>query len=313
MNVAHAPAALGVDAPPVFLDPGAVVQRKLAAQRPHHHRVRLRLCACAFASPSPPAGVPPCALRLRVRDGAAVGAAPQWARPQRRSTSRLLGRSEGEQHLLVGLVHQQLAGAHVGIERLAVDRHQHVAHRHVDPRQRQRRSQRAIPGVAMHDLRHAVAACRLVPAEACAQVAHRVVGSEPEVAAQFVGVAGAQFALHLAQQVRELQAAAHALDQREVAQIDAVPVHLLHVLAPEVVALQAPRLAEHLLPLAERVHRNFDATGGRPSHCGAAGRCRRGPSRPRRSPAAAAPSYRPASCGCATDQTSSRSRQARRS
>ncbi len=79
------------------------------------------------------------------------------------------------------------------------------------------------------------------------------------VAAVLVGVAGAELALELPEQVRELGARAHPVQQRPVAVAHADPVHLGHVGGPEVVALEAPGLVEHLAPLGHRVHGDAQA------------------------------------------------------
>ena len=68
----------------------------------------------------------------------------------------------------------------------------------------------------------------------------------------------AELALHLPHQVGELQPGGHLPDQREVAVEDQPPVDARHVLGPEVVALEAPGLLEHLHPFAARVDRHLD-------------------------------------------------------
>src|SRR4051794_40990984 len=67
----------------------------------------------------------------------------------------------------------------------------------------------------------------------------------------------AELAVHLRDQIRELRPRTEAVQQRLVAVVDALPVDAGHVRIPEEVALQTPRLAEHLSPLRARV--DFDA------------------------------------------------------
>ena len=69
------------------------------------------------------------------------------------------------------------------------------------------------------------------------------------VAAHLVGMRGAELALQLPDQIAQLAAGGHARQQRGVALEHRRPIHARHVFDPEVVALQAPDLAQHLRPL----------------------------------------------------------------
>ena len=64
------------------------------------------------------------------------------------------------------------------------------------------------------------------------EIAERDWRRTPMVAAAFVGVRRAELALHFPDQVRQLAARRHALEQRLVAAIDGLPVDARHVLAP---------------------------------------------------------------------------------
>ena len=65
----------------------------------------------------------------------------------------------------------------------------------------------------------------------------------------------AQLALHLPHQIGELGSGGDATHQRPIAAIDALPIHVLHVLAPELIALQPPGVAIHLGPFGPGQHR----------------------------------------------------------
>ena len=79
------------------------------------------------------------------------------------------------------------------------------------------------------------------------------------IAAHFVRVRRPQLALHFPDQVAELAARPHALQQRFVASVDRIPVHAGHVGNPELVALQSPHFAQHLPPFLPRLDRHPDA------------------------------------------------------
>ncbi|HSM20924.1 MAG TPA: hypothetical protein VK876_01815, partial [Rubrivivax sp.] len=74
------------------------------------------------------------------------------------------------------------------------------------------------------------------------------------VAAHLVRMRSAQFALQFPHQVGELAACGHPRQQRRIALVHAGPVHARHIFHPEVVALQPPYLAQHLLPFLRRLH-----------------------------------------------------------
>ena len=112
----------------------------------------------------------------------------------------------------------------------------------------QRRIGRRIPGVAAHDVRDAITLVGLHQLQLGRQVAQGPLWRLAMVAVVFVGMRGAEFALQFPDQVGELGARGHALEQRLVAAQHGRPVDAGHVGHPEVVALQAPHLAQHLPP-----------------------------------------------------------------
>ena len=79
------------------------------------------------------------------------------------------------------------------------------------------------------------------------------------VAAHLVGVRRAELALHLPDQVGEVGARRDAVEQRRVEALDRVPVDAGDVGRPELVALQAPHLAQHLAPFAPRLDGDANA------------------------------------------------------
>ena len=85
----------------------------------------------------------------------------------------------------------------------------------------------------------------------------RVVGRLTMIAAGAVRVRCAELALHFQNQVVELRAAVDAFDERHVALQHSLPVDLRHVGPPEMIALQPPRLVQHLLPFRFRLDQHF--------------------------------------------------------
>src|SRR5579859_6198285 len=85
------------------------------------------------------------------------------------------------------------------------------------------------------------------------------------LAAELIGVRGAKLALHLPEQVRKLATRGHALYQRGIARIDRLPGHPAHISHPELLALQAPRLAQHLAPFSAGAQRDLDALQIKPA------------------------------------------------
>ncbi len=162
---------------------------------------------------------------------------------------------DGQLDLLARLVDQEPGRPGHRPRRLAVDRHHRVARPHVEPRAVERGGGVRVPGVAGDDARDRVDAAGVGPVDA--ELALPVVGPGAVLAAALVGVRGAELAQQLPQQVGELAAGAHPVDQGQVALVDAVPVDAGHVLHPEVLPLEPPRLAEHLPPLGRRAHRHL--------------------------------------------------------
>jgi hypothetical protein len=123
----------------------------------------------------------------------------------------------------------------------------------------ERRIGARIPRVAARDLGDLPAAARVVPARRRGEVAERDRGRLAMVAAHFVRVRGAELALHLPDEVGEVGARRDAVEQRCVEAPDRVPVDAGEVGRPELVALQAPDLAQHLAPLATRLDGDANA------------------------------------------------------
>ena len=90
-------------------------------------------------------------------------------------------------------------------------------------------------------------------------MAERHRGRLAMVAARLVGVRCTELALQLPDEVRQLASRRDARQQRGVAWVQRVPVDARHVRGPELVALQAPHLAQHLRPLGGRQHGRADA------------------------------------------------------
>src|SRR3954451_3419859 len=139
---------------------------------------------------------------------------------------------------------------------MAIDGEDRVAIAHLDPGRLERRAVAGRPVVGTHNALHLPAAAAVQP-QVGAQEAETVLRHGAVVTAAFVGVRRAELALQLPDQVGELRPRAETFYQRLVAVVDALPVDAGHVRIPEEVALQTPRLAEHLPPLGARV--DFDA------------------------------------------------------
>ena len=93
-----------------------------------------------------------------------------------------------------------------------------------------------------------------------------VVFARPLVAAVDEDVQRRQLAHHLREDVGQLAAFGDAIDQRGVLGPDGGPVHAVHLAVVEVVALEAPRLGEHLPPLVARDRAGTaSSTAARPS------------------------------------------------
>ena len=75
------------------------------------------------------------------------------------------------------------------------------------------------------------------------------------IATAFMRVRRAELALHLPDQVGQFAARGNPVEQRCVQRIHRLPVDSGHVLDPELIALQTPHFAQHLLPLGARIDR----------------------------------------------------------
>src|SRR5204863_9426546 len=115
-----------------------------------------------------------------------------------------------------------------------------------------------IPGVAARDAGNLPAAALVVPARRRGEVAEGDRGRLAVVAAGFVGVRRSELALHLPDEVGEIGAGRDAVEQGCVEAPDRVPVDAGEIGRPELVALQAPHLAQHLAPLAARLDGDAD-------------------------------------------------------
>ena len=80
-----------------------------------------------------------------------------------------------------------------------------------------------------------------------------LIGAASRVTAAHEDVQRGQFAHHLRQDVGQLRAIGDAIDERQVLRLHRRPVHAVHVAVVEVVALEPPRLGEHLPPLVARI------------------------------------------------------------
>ncbi len=167
-------------------------------------------------------------------------------------------RRERQLHLGSGLVDQQRLRRSLARGPLPVHRNDPFAGLRLDAHRIERRIGAGIPWVAGHDARDLVAAV-VDRAQVGSEIAERDLRRAPIVAAHFVGVRRPQLALHFPDEVGQFSAGRHPIDERRVAAIDGVPIDARHVRHPELVALQAPDLAQHLPPLAARLDRQPNA------------------------------------------------------
>src|SRR4051812_49034650 len=163
--------------------------------------------------------------------------------------------TDGQLDVQPGLVDQLLRWRAVASDDVTIDREDRVAITHLDTWRLERRAIAERPVVGTNDALHLPAAAAVQP-QVGAEEAKTVLRDRAVFTAAFVGVRRAELALQLPQQVRELRPRCQTLDERLVAVVDALPVDTGHIGIPEEVALQTPRLAEHLLPLGARV--DFD-------------------------------------------------------
>ena len=161
--------------------------------------------------------------------------------------------------LLARLMHQQHARRHRARHRLAADGDDALADLGFDARRAQRRVGAGVPGVAFDQAHDLPAGFVADMAKLGAQVAQPDRGRLAVVAAHLVGVRGAEFALQLPDQVRQLAARRHTIGQWRVLRPHAGPVDAGQLGVPELVALQPPGLAQHLPPFGTRLDRHADA------------------------------------------------------
>ena len=152
-----------------------------------------------------------------------------------------------QQHLLAGLAAHQFAGIG-GLGRVAaVDLRDHAAHRDVQPRRGQRAGVGRQFRIAAEDAGDLPALG--VALELCAQPGETgFLGALAQLARRDLAVQQAQLAHHLRHDLGQLAALGDAFHQRRVLGAHRGPVHAVHVLVVEEVALHAPGVIEHLAP-----------------------------------------------------------------
>ena len=159
-----------------------------------------------------------------------------------------------QQHFFARMVDERLLRCQLLAQPVAGDCQQHVALRDIQARLAQRQIVVLLPRITTHDVDDAIATGLVVVDVIRSQKALVVARLRLVVTAELVGMRSAQLALHLPHQIGELGAGGDATHQRPVAAINALPVHVLHVLAPELVALQPPGVAIHLGPFRPGQH-----------------------------------------------------------
>ena len=117
----------------------------------------------------------------------------------------------------------------------------------------QRRAQLVAVGSAAQDLGNLVAACHLL--QLSTQHADVVLVGLDVVATVNVGMTHSQLANHAADDVGEVQAVLDVGQQGGILVVHRLPVHAVHVLEVEAVAIVAPGLVENLVPLLVVVDR----------------------------------------------------------
>jgi len=121
----------------------------------------------------------------------------------------------------------------------------------------ERRPKRRVPVLALQDPGDPEELRLRVALEPRAEQAHRDPRRPRHVAAAHVSVTGVQLPDQLADDVRQVRAVVHVLEQRRILHLHRRPVHAVHVRGVEEVAHLPPRLVEHLPPLGPAVHRDL--------------------------------------------------------
>ena len=161
-------------------------------------------------------------------------------------------RGDGEFGEHVGLAAQQRVdvvhpcGAH------AVNGGDKVALAHVHSLHGKWRAEFLAVGRALPNLDNAVGVA--FARQLCAQQAHGKLVDFDVVATVHIGMTASQFANHLAYHIGEVQAVLHIGQQHGILVVHGFPVHAVHVLQVETVAIGAPSLIEDLGPLLLVVH-----------------------------------------------------------
>ena len=154
--------------------------------------------------------------------------------------------------------HECGGGFELRVELASVYREEEVAflHRHARPAQR-----RAHAGVPRCDVEDALDAKRpLLQRVVAAEVAHAAVRSLRQIAAAAIRVRTVQFAEQLAEDVVHIVPRRARINHLAVPLAHLLPVDEVQVRVVEKIALDAPRVVEHLPPLGHRIDRAFERT-----------------------------------------------------
>ena len=180
--------------------------------------------------------------------------------PDGHRARRLVAASDGQLHLVARERRQQRGHGACVRHGLAVHGEDPVSGPHANARLGQWRAPPRVPAVANHDALHGG-----IGGEVRGEEARAVVGRAAVVAAELVGVAGAELALHRPDEVAELRSGADACHEWRVALPGGGPVRAAHVRGPVVVAHEPPDLADHLRPLVGRVDLDGEAAQVEPA------------------------------------------------
>ncbi len=159
-----------------------------------------------------------------------------------------------QEHLPPDLVAQQHRGVGHRQRGDAVDRFDHVPLAHVHARPGERGERIGVVRVGAVDVGDAIPSGGFVSHQLGPQRGGLdLLPPLAQVAAVDEDVERGQLAHHLAEEVRQLGAVRDPGDERSVLLQHRGPVHAVHVAVVEVVALEPPRLDEHLMPLLARI------------------------------------------------------------
>ena len=168
----------------------------------------------------------------------------------------LEGRDDRQRRGLAGKPDERGPDILAGINSRAVDRGDDVTLAHAEPVLRQRTDRVGIPRGAAVDLgdpESAVVAA-LSNLELCAEQPDIFTGLTLAVAAAVVGVPDIEFGDELTDDVGDILTRDGIVDHGEVVREHRVPVHAVHVLDIEEVALATPGVGDQLSPFLAQVH-----------------------------------------------------------